>query len=89
MAYSPVGQGDLPTADALAEVAQRHGVTTYQIALAWVLRDPNTIAIPKAADIRHVEANRAAADLALTAEDFAALDAEFAPPTRKTRLAML
>jgi diketogulonate reductase-like aldo/keto reductase len=89
MAYSPVGQGDLPIQGALAEVARRHGVTAYQVALAWVLRDPNVIAIPKASAIQHVEENRAAADLNLTTEDFAALDAVFAPPTRKTRLAML
>jgi diketogulonate reductase-like aldo/keto reductase len=89
MAYSPVGQGDLPTSGALAEVARRHGVSAYQVALAWVLRDPNTIAIPKAADVGHVEENRAAADLTLTAEDLSALDGAFAPPTRKTRLAML
>ncbi|HTK35515.1 MAG TPA: aldo/keto reductase [Caulobacteraceae bacterium] len=89
MAYSPVGQGDLPTSGALAAVARRHGVSPYQVALAWVLRDPNTIAIPKAAEVRHVEENRRAADLVLTGEDLVALDAEFAPPTRKTRLAML
>jgi diketogulonate reductase-like aldo/keto reductase len=89
MAYSPVGQGDLPVSGALAEVAGRHGVTAYQIALAWVLRDPNVLAIPKAADVRHVEENRLAADLVLTPDDLAALDAEFAPPSRKTRLAML
>ena len=41
MAYSPVGQGDLPKGGALAAVAKRHGVTAYQVALAWVLRDPN------------------------------------------------
>ena len=33
--------------------------------------------------------NRRALDLTLTAEDFAAIDAEFPPPERKTRLAML
>ncbi len=89
MAYSPVGQGNLPIAGALAKVADRHGATAYQIALAWVLGDPNVVAIPKAATVRHVEENRRAADLVLTPEDLAALDAEFTPPTRKTRLAML
>jgi diketogulonate reductase-like aldo/keto reductase len=89
MAYSPIGQGDLPTTGALAKVADRHGATAYQIALAWALGDPNVLAIPKAATVRHVEENRRAADLVLTPEDLAALDAEFTPPTRKTRLAML
>lgn len=89
MAYSPVGQGRLPASPALAAVAKRHGATPYQVALAWVLRDPLVIAIPKASDVAHVAQNRAALDLALTAQDLAAIDAAFPPPSRKTRLAML
>jgi diketogulonate reductase-like aldo/keto reductase len=89
MAYSPVGQGDIPTSRALSSVAERHGATAYQIALAWVLRHPNVLAIPKAASARHVEENRRAADLVLTPDDLRLLDAEFAPPSRKTPLAML
>jgi len=89
MAYSPIGQGRLPASPALAAVAHRHEVTPYQVALAWVLRDPAVIAIPKASDVAHVTENRRALDLKLTEEDLTAIDAEFAPPTRKTRLAML
>jgi diketogulonate reductase-like aldo/keto reductase len=58
--------------------------------LRWLgLRDPRVIAILKAGDAAHVTDNRRAADLVLTAEDLAEIDAEFPPPTRKTRLAML
>lgn len=90
MAYSPVGQGGrLLRHRALAEVAARHGVTPAQAAIAWTLRDPNIISIPKAADPAHVRLNAAARDIRLTAEDLATLDAAFAPPTRKRALAML
>ena len=89
MAYSPVGQGRLPASPVLFAIAKRHGVTTFQVALAWVLRDPMVIAIPKAADATHVNDNCRALDLALTPEDLAAIDADFPPPTRKSRLAML
>ena len=89
MAYSPIGQGDLPTSGALSAVARRHDATPFQVALAWVLRDPLVIAIPKAGDAAHVADNRRALDLVLSAEDLAAIDAEFPPPSRKTRLAML
>jgi diketogulonate reductase-like aldo/keto reductase len=89
MAYSPVSQGRLPPSPGLAAVAKRHGATPFQIALAWVLRDPNVIAIPKAADEAHVRDNLRAADLVLSNEDLADLDADFPPPSRKTRLAML
>ena len=88
-AYSPVEQGRLPRSDALAVVAERHEVTPAQVALAWVLRQPDVIAIPKAADVAHVCENRRAADLALTPEDLAEINAAFPPPARKTPLEML
>ena len=90
MAYSPVGQGgDLLRHPALAEIARRHQATPAQIALAWVLRQPQMIAIPKAADPDHVRANAAAAKLRLREEDLSVLDAAFPPPTKKEPLAML
>ena len=89
MAYSPIGQGRLPPSPALAAIARRHGVTSFQVALAWVLRDPNVIAIPKAADEAHVRDNLRAAELVLSTEDTAAIDADFPAPTRRSRLAML
>ena len=89
MAYSPVEQGRLPQTGGLQAVADRHAVSTYQVALAWVMRSPGMIAIPKAADVAHVRDNRAAAELELTPQDLRDLDAAFPPPTRKTRLAML
>ena len=89
MAYSPIGQGQLPRSPALAAVAARHGATPFQIALAWAMRDPEIIAIPKASDPAHVRDNRRAADLVLTGEDLAEIDADFPPPTRRTRLAMI
>ena len=89
MAYSPVGQGRLPASRALSAVAKRHDATPFQIALAWALRDPAVIAIPKASDPAHVRDNRRAADIALTTQDLAEIDIDFPAPTRKVRLAML
>ncbi|WP_329454198.1 aldo/keto reductase [Streptomyces sp. NBC_01497] len=89
MAYSPVEQGRLLGHRALAAVATAHGKSTAQVALAWVLRHDDVIAIPKASTVAHVEENRAALDLRLTAEDFDALDRAFPPPTRKQPLDVL
>ena len=88
MAYSPVEQGRLPDSPALRSIAATREVSPYAIALAWSIRD-GAIAIPKAGTIAHVEANRIAADLELTVDECAALDAAFPPPSRKVRLAML
>ena len=89
MAYSPIGQGRLPKSPALAAVGKRHEATLFQVALAWVLRDPMVIAIPKAGDAKHVDENLRTLDLELTREDLAAIDEDFPPPKRKTALAML
>jgi diketogulonate reductase-like aldo/keto reductase len=89
MAYSPVEQGRLPRSGALADVARRHGVTPFQVALAFVLRRPDVIAIPKAATPAHVRENVAALDLVLDADDLAALDRAFPPPEGPRPLEML
>ena len=90
MAYTPLGQAGRMLRDpALAAVAQRHGVTPAQAALAWTLREEGVISIPKASKPDHVRLNAAARGIALTAADCAELDASFPPPKRKRSLAML
>lgn len=54
---------------ALAEVGARHGATSAQVALAWVIRRPNVVAIPGASSVAQLEANAAAADLELSEDD--------------------
>lgn len=89
MAYSPIEQARLPRGGALGSVAKKHGVDPFQVALAWVMRSGDVIAIPKASRIEHVEMNAAARDLVLDAEDLAAIDKAFPPPRRKVGLEML
>ncbi|MCP1241922.1 aldo/keto reductase [Acetobacter lambici] len=95
MAYSPIGQGGALLANpVLRRVAARHttslgGATPAQVALAWVLRQPNMLAIPKAGTLAHMRLNLAAAELELGPQDLAELDGAFAPPTRKQPLAMI
>ena len=90
MAYTPVGQGGaLLRNRALNAVAARHGATPAQVAIAWTLRSPGVISIPKAADPEHVRQNAKAREIVLTEQDQAELDAAFPPPKRKRPLAML
>jgi diketogulonate reductase-like aldo/keto reductase len=90
MAYSPVGHsGALLKHPTLKEIAQSHSATPGQIALAWVLRQPNVIAIPKASSEVHVRENAGSLELRLTKQDLAELDREFPPPTSKKSLPML
>lgn len=89
MAYSPLEQGRLLGQIGLRELARRHNATPAQIALAWVLHREGVVAIPKAADPRHVEENRGALELKLSAADLAELDRVFPPPRRRSALEML
>ena len=89
MAYSPVEQGRLASSPALQWIARSRGVESLQIALAWVLRRPEVIAIPKAGRVEHARQNRAAVDIILTAEELGMLDQAFAPPKRRSALEML
>jgi diketogulonate reductase-like aldo/keto reductase len=73
----------------LRNVAKRHGVSTAQVALAWLIRQEGIITIPKATTLKHVEDNLAALHLRLTADDLATLDKHFPPPTKAEPLDML
>ncbi|MDX6720343.1 MAG: pyridoxine 4-dehydrogenase [Solirubrobacteraceae bacterium] len=56
-------------------VAAKHGVSTSQVALAWLLhRDPHVLLIPGTSSIAHLEENLGAATVSLDDEDMAALE---------------
>ena len=59
----------------LQEVADAHGATAAQIALAWVIRRPAVVAIPGASSVEQLESNVAAADIQLTDDQYQALSA--------------
>lgn len=90
MAYCPLGQGgDLLQHQAMLDIARRHDAQPAQIALAWALRQPNVLVIPKAASSAHLRSNRSAADLTLSDEDLKILDQAFPPPSRPRPLQMV
>jgi len=57
------------------EIADAHDVTPSQIALAYVIHHPEVVAIPGASSVEQVEANAAAGDILLAADEYAALAA--------------
>jgi aryl-alcohol dehydrogenase-like predicted oxidoreductase len=62
-----------PLLDTLREVAAGRQATPAQVALAWVIRHPNVVAIPGASSVAQLESNVAAAELALADDEAAAL----------------
>ena len=89
MAYCPLGEGALLRNRQLAAIAKGSDATPAQLALAWLLRAQDVIAIPQSADVVHIRDNRAAADTALKTQTLSALDAAFPPPRGPTSLAVV
>jgi diketogulonate reductase-like aldo/keto reductase len=86
MAYSPLG-GDksLVIADrTLAQIGASHGCSASAVALAWVIRSGNVIAIPESGSPAHVKENAVALSLALTPQDLQSLNAAFPGPSGAT-----
>jgi len=58
-----------PLLEALREIASKHGATPSQVALAWLIRKPNVVAIPGASSVKQVEENVAAAEVDLADDE--------------------
>jgi aryl-alcohol dehydrogenase-like predicted oxidoreductase len=73
-----------PLFEALRRIADHHQAKPAQVALAWVIRHPNVVAIPGASSVAQVESNAAAADIELSDDEAAELEAAadaFVPET--------
>lgn len=94
IAYSPIGnnrdeQKRMFNNPAMKSVATRHNATPAQIALAWLLKQPDLVVIPKASQPQHIRQNRAALETDLSDDDLKELGKLFQRPDRKIPLEML
>lgn len=92
VAYTPFGRGRFPAAASrrggvLERIGRRHGLSPRGVILAFLTREANVFAIPKAASVEHVEENARAGDARLDLQDVAAIDEAF--PVRDGPLATL
>ncbi len=89
MAYCPLGEGRLLRDASLATLADRHGCTPASIALAWLMAQHQTIAIPKTSRAERIDAIVAALDVELDDDDLALLDHEFPAPDGPSALSIV
>jgi diketogulonate reductase-like aldo/keto reductase len=94
VAYSPFGHDDFPSArsragEVLQKVADAHGASARQVALAFLTRAPSVLAIPKASSAQHAADNAGAGDLSLSDSEIAALDSAFPRRPKPRGLPML
>jgi diketogulonate reductase-like aldo/keto reductase len=81
-----LGTGDLVHHPDLKVIANTLGITSAQLALAWILRQPNAVAIPKTVNVERLEENLFAGEIILGAAVLLELDRVFSPPRKKTAL---
>jgi diketogulonate reductase-like aldo/keto reductase len=86
MAYSPLGgDNNLVIGDrTLAQIGTIHDCSAAAVALAWVIRSGNVIAIPESGSPAHVKENAVALSMALTPRDLETLAAAFPGPLGAT-----
>ena len=94
VAYSPFGHDDFPSprskaGEVLQAIADAHRATPRQVALAFLTRDPQLFAIPKASSQDHAADNAAAGELTLSENEIAALDKAFPRGPKPRSLPML
>jgi len=85
MAYSPLGRGALASHPTLVRLGEARGLSAAQVALAWCLRTPDIVVIPKSADPRRIEENFAAASAKLSPREVEQIDRDCGPSFRWLR----
>lgn len=89
MAYCPLDpHGGLLRSTVLRDIATRHGATSAQVALAWLLRHDGVVVIPKSSRPERARENISALGLKLDVADLDELDAAYPPPDRPVPLGM-
>jgi len=88
MAYSPLGGDNSPLVNdrTLAQIGAAHGCSAAAVALGWLIRSGEVIAIPESGSPAHARANAAALSTTLTSADIATLDATYPVPSETTEL---
>jgi len=71
-AYSPLARGAVAQSEPLRKIGSRHGATAEQVALAFLMAE-GYVVIPSSAKPERIRSNFAAKDVALSAEDMAAI----------------
>jgi 2,5-diketo-D-gluconate reductase B len=74
IAYSPLAKGQLVTDEILGRIARKHGATAAQVALRWLLDQPDVAVIPKSAREAGLRENLGTLKVRLDDEDRAAIE---------------
>ncbi|MGP8125694.1 MAG: aldo/keto reductase [Nitrososphaerales archaeon] len=70
IAYTPLAKGSVPESVIPRAVCHKYGLTPIQVMLNWATRSESVVAIPKSADIRHIEENASSVSVRLSEAEY-------------------
>jgi len=73
-AYTPIEKGRVARDAEIRAIAEKHSATPVQVALSWLIHQPQVIAIPMSTNPKHLKENLGALDVELSEEDFERLN---------------
>jgi len=73
IAYTPLARGNVPTGSIPQAICEKYRMTPVQVMLNWVTRSESVVAIPKSANVKHVEENAASVSNRFSEEEYRAL----------------
>ncbi len=75
VAYCPLARGRVADSEVIRAIADRHGASPQEIALAWLVNQEGVAAIPRTSNPKRLAANLAAADIRLEPDEMSAIHA--------------
>lgn len=70
IAYSPLARGSIGGSAIPRNIAQKYNMKPMQVALNWVTRSEQVLAIPKSARVDHIEENSASVSVRFTQSEY-------------------
>ena len=91
MAYCPIAQGgrlknQLLSSKNVQKLSKKYSISPIQVLLTYMLEKENTISIPKASKIEHMQEIVACRNIHFEKTDISFLDSEYPKPTKKLPL---
>jgi len=74
IAYTPLAKGNVPESAIPGAICLKYNLTPIQVMLNWVTRRESVVAIPKSANVKHVEENASSVSTRFSEEEYQAIE---------------
>ena len=77
VAWRPIQKGSFPTSQLMDELTRKYNKTPMQIAINWLIAQPNVVTISKTSNREHLLENLGALDWTMDADDIERIRTDF------------